>query len=302
MANLTLTIITQSLFGEDIAEYSQTMADSVDTMLAVSEKRVWAFPDLHNTFVSPSYWRFRKAKRTLDKMIYTMIERRKTGDNLKPDLLTTMIVASSKHELTYAELSDEITTLIVTGHESTANVLSWFFYEITRHPDILNRIRSEIDCVLGDRKCKMRDLSSLPITKAALQETLRLYPATWTISRTNINQDEVGGVTIPPNSNMMISPYLIHRNKKYWDNADIFNPDRFLSNKADFIPKGAYIPFAMGRRGCIGEKFAWQEMLTIATEIIRKFNFEIIAGQRIEPVAKISTSSINGIWVRPITI
>jgi len=297
MAKLTLDVVAFALFGADIRKYADKVVQAIDDVLSIAELRIWAAPDLYWNWLSPYYWRFKSARKTLDSVIYEFVERRKNGETFGSDLLGTLIMAMEIHgekKITDIELRDEITTLLVTGHESTANTLTWMFYELAQHPDIQEKVINELFENLGNRNPLPEDFDNLPFTKAVIQEVLRLYPAAWSLARANLEDVEIEGVFIPAGSNVMISPYLMQRHRQFYKNPEAFRPERFLNGEMDSVPKYAYFPFAGGPRGCIGEGFAWQEIFSVASVICRKVRFELAPGQKVTPIARVAIKPEHG--------
>jgi len=153
---------------------------------------------------------------------------------------------------------------------------------------------------LGTRDPEPEDFEHMPYTKAVVSEILRLYPAAWSLARANYEADEIEGVHIPAGSNVMVSPYLMHRHRKYFKNPEAFRPERFLNGEVRDLPKYAYFPFAGGPRRCIGEGFAWQEIMSIACVLAREVNFQLAPGQRVQPLARIAIKPEFGMRMIPL--
>lgn len=297
MAKLTLYVVAQALFGAEVYKHADTLVEGIDTLLSTSELRIWAAPDLHWHWGSPYYWKFKAARHVIDNVIYEFVERRKQGETFGGDLLGLLIHAMSQDgekSITDEELRDEITTLMVTGHESTANTLTWMFYEMAKNPHIQERVYEEMIAVFQDGAVSPDKYDELTYTKAVISETMRLYPAAWSMARKNLEDVTIHGVTIPANSNFMLSPYLMHRNRKYYTNPEAFRPERFLNGEMERQHKFIYFPFAAGPRRCIGEKFAWQEILSVASVICQKVRFELAPGQKVEPIARVAVKPAYG--------
>lgn len=297
MSRLTLDIVSQALFGTSVKKYSGSIVNAIDYMLSFSENRVWAAPDLYNNYLSPPYWKFKSARNYIDKVIYEFVDRRKNGETFGTDLLGILISALGNDEeksISDIELRDEITSMLILGHESTANSLTWLFYMLAQHQSVQQELHHEIMTTLGEREPTSEDFQNMPLLKAVISEILRLFPASWSIARKNIEEDTLLGISIPKGSNIWLSPYLMHRHRKYYKNPEAFRPERFLNGEMEHTPKYAYFPFAAGPRGCVGEGFAWQELMCITTMLCRKFTFELAPGQRVEPIARISIKPSNG--------
>lgn len=298
ITSLALAIVMESLFGADAQAHTGAIARAVDTMLEICERRVWALPDLHGHPVSPLYWRHRRARATLDRIMYDIIERRCQAGEAGNDLLGMLLSARDPETgdgMTNEQLRDETTTLLVTGHESTANAIVWVLYMLARHPDIEGRVREEIDRVCGSATPSDDDLRGLGYQRMVISEVMRLYPPAWTVSRTALEDDVINGYRIPAGSSVMISPYVIHRNPRYWPDPDKFDPSRFSQEQQDQRPKFAYIAFGGGPRSCIGGNFAMMEMQIVITMLMQAFRLELAPQPPVEREAVISIRPKRGI-------
>lgn len=297
----SIEIVLESLFGSDIAGRIDVLAEAVDTMLEIAEKRFWAVPDLHNTPLSRLYWRHRAARRVFDDMVYGIIERRRSLDISEPDLLGMLLDArdaDTNEGMSDTQLRDEVTTLLVTGHESTANAMIWTLYSLTRHPEVLRRVRREIEDLCGDEIPDDGQLREQTYLRQVIEESMRLYPPAWTTSRTAIEDDEILGYPVRAGTNVMVSPHVIHQNPRYWKNPQVFDPERFAPENRDRRPKFAYIPFGGGPRSCIGSNFAMMEMQITITALLQNFDLEIAQSEAVAREAVISIRPRGGIRFR----
>jgi cytochrome P450 len=298
ITNLSLAIVMESLFGADAAEHTDAIAEAVDTMLEICERRVWALPDLHGHPVSPLYWRHRRARATLDRIMYDIIERRCQTGEAGQDLLGMLLSArdpETGEAMTNEQLRDETTTLLVTGHESTANAIAWVFYTLAQHPEIEAKVRTEIEQVCGGATPSDEDLQELSYQRMVISEVMRLYPPAWTVSRTALEDDVINGYSVPAGSTVMVSPYVIHRNPRYWPDPDKFDPTRFLPEQQEQRPKFSYIAFGGGPRSCIGSNFAMMEMQIIITMLLQAFRLDLAPQPPIERQAVVSIRPKRGI-------
>ena len=298
LTNLSLAIVMESLFGADAAEHTDAIADAVDTMLEICERRVWALPDLHGHPVSPLYWRHRRARATLDRIMYDIIECRCQSGEAGQDLLGMLLSARDPETgegMTIEQLRDETTTLLVTGHESTANAIAWTFYTLAQHPEIEAKVRAEIEQVCGGNTPTDDDLRNLSYQRMVLNEVMRLYPPAWTVSRTALEDDVISGYNVPAGSSVMVSPYVIHHNPRYWPDPDKFDPSRFSPEQQEKRPKFAYIAFGGGPRSCIGGNFAMMEMQIVITMLLQAVRLKLAPQPPIEREAVISIRPKQGI-------
>ncbi|MEK7486529.1 MAG: cytochrome P450, partial [Planctomycetota bacterium] len=230
MMALTLEIVAQALFTRNVQEESLIVGENLTTILEFAERRLQSFitPPL---FV-PTPWnrRFLRAKQKLDEMVYLWIRERKQHPTEGADLLNKLLEARDEENkpLSEKQLRDELMTLILAGHETTANAMIWTWYLLSQYPRIWKELQDEWAHVLNGRVPTFEDLESLSLTQRVLQESMRLYPPVWAIERKAISEDRVDGIPIPPGTNVMLSPYVTHHDPAFWENPEAFEPDRFL--------------------------------------------------------------------------
>jgi cytochrome P450 len=181
------------------------------------------------------------------------------------------------------QLRDEVMTIFLAGHETTANALTWTWYLLSRNPDAEARLHDELDRVLGGRTPSFADLRELPYSRMVIEETLRLYPPAWAIGRFAAGDDEVGGYRIPATSQLVMSPYVTHRHPEFWDLPEAFDPERFLPEKAAGRPRFAYFPFGGGPRQCIGADFAMIEAQLALATVAQRYRLRLPPGRVVEP-------------------
>jgi cytochrome P450 len=176
-----------------------------------------------------------------------------------------------------AQLRDEIVTLLLASHETTANALAWTWYLLARHADTEARLHAEIDTVLGTGDVpSVGDLSELPYTRMVLAESMRLYPPAWLLARMAVEEHEARGYVIPPGSLVVLSPWVVHRNGIYFPDPERFEPERWRAATQNSRPRFSYFPFGGGSRGCMGEAFAWMEGLLVLTVIARRWRVRLL--------------------------
>ena len=277
MARLTLDIATTSLFHAHVGEEPGAIARAVNTLVE----------DLGYRFEVPFYppppvpttrnRRRRAALQTVDRAVYGIIAERRSGGGDEDDLLALLMGSRDEttgEAMSDRQLRDEVITLFLAGHETTATALSWAFYLLATHPEAERRLRGELDEVLGTdsgrRTPTLEDLPRLAYTKMVVDETLRLYPPAWITNRQALADDEILGHRIPASAFVMLSPYVLHRHPDYWTDPDAFDPERFAPGRADGRPRFAYFPFGGGPRQCIGQGMALVEaQLVLATVLGR---------------------------------
>ncbi len=274
MTRLTLRIVVDALFSDDLndnaaaelcAAITLTINDLGNISWTVFGVPVQLTPERNASFAS--------GKKIIDTTCYDMISRRRaTPPAQRPrDILTLLIEAETDAgPMDDRQVRDEIVTLLVGGHETTALALAWSWKIIAEHPQIEAMLHAEIDAVLGDRPPTLADLSKLPYTTAVFQETMRLYPPVWYMARVANQDDIIHGHAIPRGACVLISTWFTHRHKDFWPNPEAFDPSRFLtSQKQQF--RYAYFPFSGGRHQCLGMPFALMEGTVILAHLAQQF-------------------------------
>jgi cytochrome P450 len=299
MMALTLSVVTRCLYGEawDVAgDFSRALA----FVLARTDQRLTLPFAVPVQVPTPANLRFKQAKGVLDRYVFDMIGRRRDGRTSGADLLSMLMQpdAETGDVMSEAELRDEIMTMVLAGHETTANALAWTWYLLAKVPWVERAVRDEVASVLGSRDPAFEDLPRLSLTARVLQEAMRLYPPAWLIERQNLAADVLGGVPIAPGTRVSISPFTLHHSPELWDNPEGFDPDRFLPESVAARPKFAYIPFGGGPRLCIGNQFAQMEALIILAMTLQRYRLSLDPTRTVEPALMIVLRPKTGVWVR----
>jgi enediyne biosynthesis protein E7 len=275
-SELTLEIVLGSIFGSDLARLETQFGANPFEVVAKEQNR-----DLKFAF------RFR----SLTKLVQELITRRRQTSEEHFDFLS-MLMATRDREtdqpMSDKELIDEVLTLIVAGHETTAAALTWTWYLISQHPEAQAQLQAEADRAGDDQTLGLDAAESLAFTHQVLQEALRLYPPGWLITRRTLEADELGGFPIAPRTDVFISPYMLHRHPAFWSEPEEFRPERFAGADAEERHRFAYIPFAVGPRHCIGENIAMFEMLVHVHAMSRRFRLTRAGNEPIELEAQIN--------------
>jgi len=275
-SELTLEIVLGSIFGSDLARLETQFGANPFEVVAKEQNR-----DLKFAF------RFR----SLTKLVQELINRRRQTSEEHFDFLS-MLMATRDREtdqpMSDKELIDEVLTLIVAGHETTAAALTWTWYLISQHPEVQAQLQAEADSTGGDQTLGLDAAESLAFTHQVLQESLRLYPPGWLITRRTLEADELGGYPIAPRTDVFISPYMLHRHPAFWSEPEEFRPERFAGADAEERHRFAYVPFAVGPRHCIGENIAMFEMLVHVHAMSRRFRLTRVGNEPIELEAQIN--------------
>ena len=222
-----------------------------------------------------------------DKAIDRLLAAREhAGDGQPKDLLTRLIAARDEETgagMTAQEVRDQVITIFMAGHETTALALTWTWYLLSQHPAVEARLHAELDAVLGGRLPRHEDLARLPYSRMVIEESMRLYPPAHTISRQAIGDDVVLGHGIPARAAIIIAPWLLHRKPAIWDDPQRFDPERFSPERSAARHRFAYIPFGAGPRICIGMAFAMAEAVLILATIAQRYRLRLKKGHPVEP-------------------
>ncbi len=281
MMRLTLDIVGQTLFGADMEAEAEDIGGAMGEALTLLQLLVLPYTDFVERLPLPIVRRFRRSRARLDETVYRLIaEHRQAGD--RGDLLSLLLDAPDEEDGTHmsdTQVRDEVMTLFLAGHETTANALAWTWYLLSQHPDAETRLHTEIDAVLEDRSPTLDDLPKLIYTRKILSESLRLYPPAWAVGRRALTDCDVGGFRLPAGSIVLLSQAVTHRDPRFWLNADQFDPDRWTLEAEATRPKFAFFPFGGGPRVCIGEHFTWMELILALAALARRWRMRLAPGQ-----------------------
>ena len=303
MMKVTLAIITETMFGKTVKEGSDKIAHAIDVGLKYVSSKATSFIDIPLSVPTRSNREFIESSEVLDKTIYALIEeRRKSGESGHTDLLAMLLAARDEDDgqgMTDEQVRDEVMTIFVAGHETTANTMSWIFYLLATHPDAEQKLHDELKAVLDGRLPTVEDLPKLSYANLIVQETLRLYPAAWVINREVVEEVEIGGHTYEPGDTLMMSQYVMQRMEKYYDDPDAFRPERFEGDLLKRIPAYAYFPFGGGPRVCIGNNFALMEAALLLATIAQQYKLRLAEPEKqVEPEPLVTLRPKNGLMMR----
>jgi cytochrome P450 len=301
MMALTLEIACRALFSADIQPHVQEIGQAVT---AIVEEVMFRFD--HPFYPSPAFptprnRRYRAAMQALDRIAYELIQQRRRqpvdgGDLLS--LLMEMRDEDTGEGMTDQQLRDEVVTLLIAGHETTATALSWTFYLLSQNPLAEQRLRLELAQVLSGRLPTAADLPSLPYSRMVIDESMRLYPPAWVTERIAVADDEICGYAIPAGSIVVVSPYVMHHHPAYWENPESFDPQRFLPERSAGRPRYAYFPFGGGPRMCIGNSLALTETQLVLACVYQWYHLELASGQPVvEPLPLVTLRQKGGLWM-----
>jgi cytochrome P450 len=296
MMRLTLAIVAKTLFSTDVDAEADDIGVALTEVFSLFEIILMPFSEILEKLPLPAVRRFKRARRRLDETIYRLIaERRASGDDAG-DLLSMLLLAQDEEGsggMTDRQVRDEALTLFLAGHETTADALTWTWYLLSQNPEAEAAFHAELDRVLGGRVPSIEDLPQLRYTESIFSEALRLYPPAWGIGRRALEDYEVGGFTIPERSVVLMSPYVVHRDPRWFPDPLAFRPGRWLTEDPA-RPKFAYFPFGGGARVCIGERFAWMEGTLLLAAIGQRWRLRLEPGHRVETHARITLRPTHG--------
>jgi len=301
MMRVTLRVIGLTMLSTDVeGAAASEVGAALDEVLHLTVNRIYDVVSWPKWVPTPGNRRFTHAQGQLDGIVNRIIAQRRESGEEHGDLLGMLMSARDAETgegMTDEQLRDEAMTMFLAGHETTANALGWTLYLLSLHPDVERRLRAEVTGALGDRPPTLMDLEKLPYTDRVIKESMRLYPPVWVTARSAIEDDVISGYQIPAGTWVFMSQYLTHRDPRFWENPEGFDPDRFLPEAEAARPKHAYFPFAAGPRKCIGESFAVMEARLILATIVQRSRLSIVPGFRVEIDPTITLRPKNGLWM-----
>ncbi len=302
MMHLTLQIVIKCIFSADVdAGEAEVVANALERAMQWFEsKRRQNFLVLE-WFPRPENIRYRNAIAQMDEAIYKLIQERRNGGEKTNDLLTMLMEAKDEETLQQMDdklLRDEVATLMLAGHETTANALSWTWMLLAQNPEVREKLQSELNQVLQGKLPTLADLGQLVYTQQVVKESMRLYPPVALMGREAAVDTQIGDYKIPQGMAIMISQWVMHRHPQYFENPEAFQPERWTQEFEKQLPKGVYFPFGDGPRICIGKGFAQMEAALLLATIAQRFQVDLVPGHPIVPQPSITLRPENGLKVQ----
>lgn len=302
MTSLTMNVLGKTLLDADLTPlrmlgpaFDVAQDQAMFEMVTLGALPLW--------LPLPRNFRFRSARRQLDDAVRALLatrDRDRDGARGSDDVISLLLAAYGPERDSGARwrgLRDELVTILLAGHETTASTLSWTWYLLAAHPEAAAAVQAEAVSVLGERTPGFEDLTRLPYTTMVIQEAMRLYPPVWGLPRKALAADEIDGYRIPAGADVMVCPYTLHRNPRFWPDPDRFDPERFASSGPPPAHRYAYIPFGAGPRVCVGSHLGMMEAVLVTAMVARRFRFEL-AGAEPRPEPNLSLRVHGGLPVR----
>ena len=305
LTGLTLGVLGRSLLDADLAGF-----DSIgDSFATVQDQAMFELETLNAVpmwIPLPRQIRFRRARRKLQAVVDTLVDGRAGNLADRVDVLSRLILSArgeADPRVGRERLRDELVTLLLAGHETTASTLGWTLSLIDRHPGVWERLHAEAVEVLGDRLPEYDDLRRLRYTVMVVEEAMRLFPPVWLLPRRALAPDTIGEYRVPANADVVISPYTLHRHPEFWPNPERFDPERFAPGQAADRPRYAYLPFGAGPRFCVGNNLGMMEAVFVIALLCRHLRLTGVPGYRLVPEPMLSLRIRGGLplVVRPVS-
>jgi cytochrome P450 len=301
---VTLEIVTKVLFGSEVPGDAADVGKWLAILMEDFMRQAGMAFLLPESVPVPTFFRLRRAIQSLDAMIYKLIDQRRAERKLPRthphhDLLDTLLSAQGEEgsQMTDEQVRDEVMTLFLAGHETTANALSWTWYLLAQHPEVTAKLSAELDQVLRSRTATAADSARLPYTEMVVKESMRLYPPVWAVGRQSIGPFEAGGYQFPAKTNVVILQRTLHRDPRFFADPEVFDPERWSPSGVRFrqLPRFAYFPFGGGPRGCVGAGFAMMEAILLLATIAQRFDMTLAPHQKVRMLPSVTLRPRRGI-------
>ncbi|HUS10086.1 MAG TPA: cytochrome P450 [Pyrinomonadaceae bacterium] len=299
MMRLTLEIVVKTLFNADVsadAEKVGVVLSRIVTPFAGQATLKWI---MDNRLPTATRQRFNRDARDIDAIVYRIIDERRNSKRDEGDLLSMLLKATDEDgsRLSNQQLRDEVMTIFLAGHETTALTLSWTWYLLAQNPETEKKFHAELDDELSGRLPTMEDLPRLKYTEMIAKESMRLYPPAYALGREAINDCEIGGFRVPAGAQVFMFQWSTQRDARFFPEPETFAPERWTPEFSASLPKYAYFPFGGGPRACIGNYFAMMEVILLLATIGQRFRFSLVPDQAVTLMPAMSLRPADGIKV-----
>jgi cytochrome P450 len=298
MMAITQGIVAKTLFDADVSDDAYDIGHALHVLMQDFARRRTALFALPRFVPTPARQRARAAVERLDRIVYAIIAARRASGEDRGDLLSILLAARDADDgsrMTDRQVRDEIMTLFLAGHETTAVSLSWTWYLLAQHPEVEATLAAELRSVLGGRRPTVADLPQLRYAEMVVMESMRLYPPAFTITRRVAEACEVGGHRIEAETTLVMSQWIVQRDARWFDAPEAFRPERWENDLAKRLPRYAYFPFGGGPRLCIGNTFAMMEATLLLATIAQRFRFRLAPGASVKPMLSVTLRPAEGI-------
>lgn len=300
MTGLTLGILGRTLLDADLSGY-ESVGHAFEAMQDQAMFELSSMSMVPMWVPLPKQLRFRKARTELQRIVDLLVAERTATGNTGDDALSRLIVSTREERdprVGAERMRDELVTLLLAGHETTASTLGWTFHLLDRHPDVAARVRAEAISVLGNRLPVYEDLLRMPYITMVLNEVMRLYPPVWMLSRVAQEADEIAGYKVPAGSDVLICSYTLHRHPRFWDEPERFDPERFNPANTANRARYAYVPFGAGPRFCVGNNLGMMEAAFVTAMVARDLRLTTVPTHRVVPEPMLSLRIRGGLPMR----
>jgi cytochrome P450 len=301
MMALTQAIVAKTLFDADVSGDAHEAIEAAKVLAEDFGARLQSFRVLPYWLPTPRNLRSRRAVRRLDEIVDRIIAERRASGEDRGDLLSMLVHAQDADDgtrMTARQLRDEVMTIFMAGHETTAVALSWTWYLLAQHPEADARLAEELREVLGGRTPTLADLPRLKLAEMVVTESMRLYPPAYGLGRQAARTTAIAGEPIAPGDIFIVPTWVVQRDPRWFEEPQAFRPERWAGDLAQKLPRFAYFPFGGGPRQCIGNSFALMEAILIVAAITQRFRLSLVPGPRVTPTPYVTLRPEPGIRVR----
>jgi cytochrome P450 len=297
---LTMQIVAKTLFDNEVSAGDMQVAHAFDDIVVEIASRLRLPLPIPDWVPLARNRRYVAAVRRLDRLVYRFVAERRADPRDRGDLLSMLLAARDEdgRGMSDTQLRDEVVTIFLAGHETTAIVLSWAWYLLARHPEMEGRLGAELDAVLGGRAPTADDLPQLVYAEQVVKEAMRLYPPAYVIGREAVAECEIGGWRVPAGATIFISQWAMHRDPRFFADPEAFRPERWTKELEETLPRYAYLPFGGGPRVCIGNRFAMMEAVLLLATVAQRFRLQLASAEEIQPFPSVTLRPTGGVPVR----